>query len=98
MHLILWEFQPRPGKAAEFERGYGAGGEWAKLFGRSPEYRGTELLRSADGRTFLTIDRWTSADAFAAFQREWQRAYDELDRHFEALTERETLVGRFDTV
>jgi heme-degrading monooxygenase HmoA len=98
VHVSLWEFEPRNGKEQEFEQAYGPNGEWVKLFARSPEYRGTELLRSADGRTYFTIDRWTSADAFAAFQREWQHGYEELDRRFEALTERETQVGGFDTV
>jgi heme-degrading monooxygenase HmoA len=95
--VIVWGFDPQIGKEREFEHAYGANGEWAVLFARSPEYRGTELLRPMNGRTYFTIDRWLSEDGFAAFHRQWQREYEELDRRFAAVTERETLIGRFDT-
>ena len=50
MHVILWEFEPKQGKSEEFERTYGPGGDWAWLFARSPDYRGSDLLRPlADG-------------------------------------------------
>ena len=97
MHLILWEFVSLKGKEREFEQVYGSNGDWARLFGRSAEYRGTDLLRSADGRTYITIDRWTSADSFAEFQNQWRRDYQAMDQRSEALTERETLIGRFET-
>jgi hypothetical protein len=63
MHVIVWEFLPRVGKEPEFERAYGSTGEWAKLFAQSADYRGTELLKSREGNTYLTFDRWTSVEA-----------------------------------
>lgn len=98
MFVIVWAFEPQAGKEREFERTYSGDGEWAKLFARSPEYRGTDLLRPAQGQAYLTIDRWASADAFAAFQLKWQSEYEALDRRSEALTARETLIGRFEAV
>ena len=98
MHVIVWGFEPQEGKEHEFEEAYAGNGQWAKLFARSSEYRGTDLLRPTNSGLYLTIDRWTSADAFAAFQRQWQREYDELDLLCEALTAKETLIGRFETV
>lgn len=86
------------GKEREFERAYGPQGDWALLFAKSQQYRGTELLRPLERRIYLTIDRWTSAAAFEAFRRQWQAEYDALDRRCEAVTERETLVGQFETV
>ncbi len=97
MYVIVWEFEPKAGQEREFERTYAAAGDWAALFRRSPEFRGTELLRAVTGRRYLTIDRWTSADAFAAFRDRWQADYDALDRTCEDLTQREELVGRFDS-
>ncbi len=98
MHVIVWEFVPMAGKEREFERAYGLQGDWALLFAKSQQYRGTELLRPLERRIYLTIDRWTSAAAFEAFRRQWQAEYDALDRRCEAVTERETLVGQFETV
>lgn len=98
MYVIVWEFEPQVGKERDFERTHSRDGEWAKLFRRSPDYQGTELLRRADGRTYFTIDRWSSADAFATFQKQWRTDYEALDRRCEALTARETLIGRFETI
>jgi heme-degrading monooxygenase HmoA len=98
VHVILWAFEPKAGKEREFERTYGPGGDWAWLFARSPEYRGTELLRPTTERRYLTIDRWTSVAAYDAFRERWQTEYQALDKRCEALTERETLIGWFDSV
>jgi heme-degrading monooxygenase HmoA len=95
--VILWSFEAAPGKAAEFERCYGPDGDWARLFARSRDYQGTELLRDAlrPGR-YLTIDRWTTPAAFEAFKREWQAEYEALDRAGAELTMSETPVGVFE--
>jgi hypothetical protein len=95
--LIVWAFEPRAGREPEFERAYAVDGDWARLFTRSPDYHGTEMLRHVAGRGYLTIDRWTSVAAFEAFRDRWQAEYEALDRYCEELTEREALVGRFET-
>jgi len=95
-YLALWEFHVKPEARAEFERAYGPEGDWAQLFGKSPDYRGTELLRDPSGSgRYLTLDRWASRDAFLQFKREFQSEYAALDRQCEALTERESLLGEF---
>ena len=88
VYVIVWEFEPQAGKEREFERAYGSDGEWARLFARSPEYQGTELLHGASGRTYLTVDRWASEEAFTAFQDRYRGDYEALDRRSEALTGR----------
>jgi heme-degrading monooxygenase HmoA len=98
VHIILWEFEPRTGKEAEFERAYGANGEWAKLFAKSADYRGTDLLKSATNRTYLTVDRWTSAAAFAEFRQRWLAQYQALDQKMESLTASERSIGAFESV
>lgn len=97
MLLIVWAFEARPGREPEFERVYGTDGDWSRLFARSPDYHGTELLRHAAGRGYLTIDRWASGTAFEAFRSRWPAEYEALDRYCAELTEREALVGRFET-
>jgi hypothetical protein len=99
MHLIVWKFRPRAGSYVRFLEAYGPEGSWSKLFRKSPDYLGTELLRLVDGSDlFMTIDRWRSAKGYEAFLAARRDEYDELDEACENLTESEALLGRFDEV
>jgi heme-degrading monooxygenase HmoA len=93
----VWEFEARAGKETEFENAYGAHGGWALLFANSPDYLGTDLLKSITTRTYLTIDRWTSAAAFADFKRKWNAEYQALDQQMESLTQSERSIGQYET-
>lgn len=96
MFVVVWQFEIAEEKIAEFEAAYGHEGAWAQLFRNSPDYRGTELLRDAYiPLSYLTIDRWTSEDAFRAFRRTHDAEYESLDRACDALTSRETRVGAY---
>jgi heme-degrading monooxygenase HmoA len=76
--VIALVFSYQVHDAAEFERVYGAAGEWAEFFREGRGYMGTELLRDVEtpGR-YLVIDRWESADAYNAFVAERQSEYME---------------------
>ena len=96
MFVVVWQFEIAEEKVAAFEAAYGPHGNWAQLFRKSPEYVGTELLRDAYvAGTYLTIDRWKSEEAFRAFRKDHDAAYEELDRACDALTEKETRVGAY---
>ncbi|KAA6457216.1 hypothetical protein DYQ86_23065 [Acidobacteria bacterium AB60] len=96
MFIVVWQFEIAEENVAAFEAAYGPDGSWAQLFRSSPEYHGTELLRDAYAAgNYLTIDRWSSEDAFRAFRREHDAAYESLDRSCDALTLRETRVGAY---
>lgn len=96
MFIVIWQFEVAEEKIAAFESAYGPNGAWAELFRKSPDYKGTELLRDAYGpANYLTIDRWTSEDAFRAFRKQNDAAYETLDRSCDALTSRETRIGAY---
>jgi heme-degrading monooxygenase HmoA len=96
MFLVVWHFEIAEEKVGTFEAAYGPEGDWAKLFRKSPEYLGTELLRDAYvSGSYLTIDRWASEEAFRNFRKAHDSAYEELDRACDPLTQRETRVGAF---
>ena len=81
MFVVVWHFEIAEEKIAAFEAAYGPEGSWAQLFRSSPEYRGTELLCDTHIRgSYLTIDRWTSEEAFRAFRRDHDSEYETLDR------------------
>jgi heme-degrading monooxygenase HmoA len=96
MFVVVWQFEIAEEKVAAFEAAYGPEGAWAQLFRTSPDYRGTELLRDAYiPDSYLTIDRWTSEEAFRAFRRDHDAGYEALDRTCDALTSRETRIGAY---
>jgi heme-degrading monooxygenase HmoA len=96
MFVVVWQFEIVEEKIANFEAAYGPDGAWAQLFRTSPDYRGTELLRDAYiPGSYLTVDRWSSEEAFRAFRKEHDSAYEALDRHCDELTSRETRVGAY---
>jgi heme-degrading monooxygenase HmoA len=94
---IVFSYEVRA--VAEFERAYGAEGEWAQFFKQGPGYIGTELLRDVEnpGRYFV-IDRWESADAYNAFaaghRDEYMRRVDDTRFYYDV----ELRFGTFETV
>ncbi len=96
MFVVVWQFEIAEDKVAGFEAAYGPEGAWAQLFRTSPDYKGTELLRDAYiPGSYLTIDRWSSEEAFRAFRKDHDSEYEVLDRQCDALTSRETRVGAY---
>jgi heme-degrading monooxygenase HmoA len=93
-HVIIWEFLVRAGREREFEKVYGPAGAWAALFSKSPEHLGVELLQdTTTSRRYLTIDRWSSADAFRVFREAHADEYAALDARGEGLTEAERKIA-----
>jgi hypothetical protein len=93
----IWEFHVKAEALAQFENIYGPEGDWAQLFQRSPEYRGTVLARDTARRgRYLTIDDWTSREALQQFKQDYLAEYAALDKKCENLTEQETFVGDFE--
>ena len=95
-YVIVWEFQVRLEKVAEFEEKYGPEGGWAHFFRGSKGYIRTELVRDvAVESRFLTLDYWQTEKEFSRFKKQHLAEYERLDKEFEGLTERETRLGAF---
>jgi heme-degrading monooxygenase HmoA len=95
MYVILWEFVVLPEKVDAFIAAYKDDGAWAKLFALAEGYVGTELLRSADGASYITIDRWQHAEDFIRFQEQFGTQYRALDTQLRDLTVSERKLGVF---
>lgn len=96
MYVLLWQYRVRPGSEEHFLEHYGPSGSWARLFGRSEGYLGTDLLRDSERASdFVTVDRWESEAHQQAFLRAFKAEYAALDTECEALTESERLIGRY---
>jgi heme-degrading monooxygenase HmoA len=96
MFVIVWQFDVAEEQIADFEVAYGPQGPWATLFARSPEHIGTELLKDAyvPGR-YLTVDRWSSEEAFRAFRKDHDPDYEALDRACDSVIASESRIGAF---
>ncbi len=97
MYAIVWRFLVKEDRCAELERHYGPEGTWAAFFRRDPAFVRTELLRG-EGNEYVTLDYWSSKEAFLAFRAAHLEEYEAIDRGFEALTESETRIGDYVTV
>jgi heme-degrading monooxygenase HmoA len=96
-YVYLWRFVVRPGSEAAFEAAYGPDGQWTRLFREGEGYLGTELLRDqSEPRGYVTIDRWVSREAWAAFRAARAADWEALDRRCQDLTEHEEEIGRFE--
>ena len=96
MITILWEYQVKADRIAEFEKIYAPDGEWAKLFQKSEGFIDTILIHSTDHpELYLTRDRWKSLKDYNLFLSKWKEEYEKLDKQCEGLTERESCLGTF---
>ena len=99
MYVIVWQFVVHPGYEEEFERAYGADGDWAQFFRAGTGFVSVELLRDPrDPCMFVTIDRWKTATDYEEFSLQNAIEYREIDERCERLTIKETHVGNFEVV
>jgi len=98
-YVYLWRFTVRPGSEAAFELAYGPDGEWIHLLRQADGYLGTDLLRDqARPRTYVTVDRWISREAWETFRAARADEWEAIDRRCQDLTEDEEEIGRFERI
>lgn len=97
MIAIIWRYEVHEAHRADFESVYGPTGDWARLFARGEGFRGTELLRAADG-SYLTLDVWRAKADFDAFLGEHGADYEALDRRTQGWTACEHRLGEFEVL
>ncbi len=99
MFVALWEFEVKPGGEERFEKAYGPGGEWARLFRSDANYRETRLLRDPwRPAVYLTLDFWNSREAYERFMAACKDEYAALDATGEELTSKERRMGWYELV
>ena len=96
-YLVVWEFRPNKGVEDRFEEAYGSEGVWAELLRQGEGCIGTELNRDLkDSNRYITLDFWTSKQAYEAFRSAHLAEYESIVLECEALTESETELGTFE--
>jgi heme-degrading monooxygenase HmoA len=96
---VVWVFLVIAGKEQRFEEIYGPEGDWAQLFHKAEGYIRTELLQDpGNPRRYLTLDFWTSREAYESFRERHLTEYESLDAQCQGLTEQEQEIGSFEGV
>ncbi len=95
-YCYIWEFVVKDGSNAAFEKFYGADGDWAELFRRGSGYLKTDLIGDhSNSQRYFTIDHWRCREDYSEFRRDFDAAFEELDKHCEDLTVQELKIGEF---
>ena len=99
MFVALWEFEVKPRSKERFQKVYGPGGDWAKLFRSDSHYQETRLSHDPEHPAiFLTLDFWTSRQAYENFMASHAAGYERLDAVGEGLTRCERQIAWFEGV
>jgi hypothetical protein len=99
MFVALWEYEVKPGCEERFEKAYGPGGDWVRLFRTDTHYYETRLVRDSLRRgVYLTMDFWESRGAYEKFMAEHRAEYEAIDEVAEEWTAKERRIGWFETV
>ena len=93
MVAVVWQFEIRPGTEQDFERFYGADGEWTKLSRRSRSFLGSSFLRdiAVDGR-YLLVEYWGEMVVYEKHMADFGDDVKALE------AERERFVDRMETI
>jgi quinol monooxygenase YgiN len=93
---IVWQFEIRQGRSAEFEALYGADGEWTRLSRRSRSFLGSSFLKdvAADDR-YLLVEYWSEMVVYERHQADFGDEVKALEAERDRLVLRVTPGGLF---
>jgi hypothetical protein len=93
---FVWEFMVREGKQREFERIFGADGEWAALGRRSRSFLGSSFLQDrAQPRRYLLVDYWSEMVVYERHHADFSAEIARLEERRDSLTEQTLPLGVF---
>ncbi len=94
MYRLVWEFDAKPERVADFEKVYSLEGRWTTFFCLSPDYLGTQLYRNTtDANRFVIVDTWRSRTAYETFRKANAAEYATLDEWCRQLLDHERMLG-----
>jgi hypothetical protein len=77
---VVWQIQVREGAGDEFERFYGADGEWTRVSRRSRSFIGSSFLRDLAAPTrYLLVEYWSEMLVYEKHVADFRREIDLLE-------------------
>jgi len=95
-HTVIWRYVVDEEHRDEFERAYGAGGDWARFFASGDGYKTTRLLcDDSPAGGYVVIDVWESGGHYRRFLERHRDEYDRRSQQTATLYVTEERVGEF---
>jgi hypothetical protein len=80
MIAIMWQFDVRPGRTADFERFYGADGDWTAMNRHSRSYLGSSFLRDQNlSSRYIVIEYWSEMLVYEEHKTFHTQQLDDLE-------------------
>jgi hypothetical protein len=96
---VVWQFEVRAGREADFERFYGADGEWSIVSRRSRSFLGSSFLKEFSAeRRYLLIEYWSEMLPYERHHSDLGDEIERLERSREAMLEAATALGVFNAL
>ena len=81
MIAVVWQFQVKSGKQENFEKFYGADGEWSQLARRSRSFLGSSFLRDqALDTSYLLVEYWSEMVVYERHLKSFTAHIDQLEK------------------
>lgn len=99
MVAVVWQMDVRGEHAEEFERFYGADGDWTQLSRRSRSFLGSSFLKDvvADSR-YLLIEYWSEMVVYERHLEDFSDEVAELESRRTRLVSRIEPIGVFNAL
>jgi quinol monooxygenase YgiN len=99
MIAIVWQFDVRSGRNADFEELYGANGPWTLLNRGSRSYLGSSFLRDQTVPSrYLMVEYWSEMLIYERHQISHKQKIAELEAQRSALVESMEPLGVFSAI
>jgi hypothetical protein len=93
---VVWQIDVRAGAGEDFERLYGADGDWTKLSRRSRSFLGSSFLRDIGSESrYLLVEYWGEMVVYEKHVADFSDELQQLERERERLIERMETIGVF---
>ena len=96
MVAVVWHFEVQPDREQEFERFYGADGEWTRLSRRSRSFLGSSFLKDlAAPARYLLVEYWSEMLVYEKHLTDFDTQLQALESRREAFLVRAEPLGVF---
>ena len=96
MVAVVWHFEVQPDREQEFERFYGADGEWTRLSRRSRSFLGSSFLKDlAREDRYLLVEYWSEMVVYEQHMAASKTAAGHLERQRDRCVRRIDPLGVF---
>lgn len=96
MVAVVWNIEITPNQSEDFERFYGADGEWTALSRRSRSFLGSSFLRDlANPVHYLLIEYWSEMVVYEKHLSDFSREVDSLEEERNRFVVRMEALGVF---